>query len=329
MANCHANYRSAGAKLQVCRDKDWPLLNPGRCAKNDVNVATSAISLSTDVRWGQIMKLHCLAFCICFLFIENINAQVPRQQVTVATPFHSVRDSFYESTNVNWRAGGSGAFVQFGNPSTLPPFGNPSPNAGIRFGFGNGRSNFNFNFSQGSSRSFTSTTPVLTLTDGVPGSMFSGRMRPFVTGYVPITGFGNVPPQPTLNRPVVGRPISNQKTLVQRLAESRAQPEPKKDKPVRADKPAAPTPVVAADALPMTRKERAQAKQTNSAKLNSQVNSYLTRGAAAERAGKTGAAKIFYQMAAKRGTGTLKQTAEQRLEELANRSEQKTPAQSR
>ncbi len=58
------------------------------------------------------------------------------------------------------------------------------------FGFAGGgvRGRIGFNFSQGSTRSFSSTTPSLTTMNGYPGSISSGLLQPFVTGFSPVVG---------------------------------------------------------------------------------------------------------------------------------------------
>jgi hypothetical protein len=52
---------------------------------------------------------------------------------------------------------------------------------GSRFSLG-------FNFAQGSNRSSITTAPSLTVQNGYGGSLFSGQIRPFVTGFVPVVG---------------------------------------------------------------------------------------------------------------------------------------------
>ena len=84
-----------------------------------------------------------------------------------------------------------------------PPFGNFDPNSGLRSGVAFGGNGVNgtlgFTFGQGSSRTITSTTPSVTLMDGVPGGITSQTIRPFVTGITPVVGdyptssFGTIP----------------------------------------------------------------------------------------------------------------------------------------
>ncbi len=94
-----------------------------------------------------------------------------QQQVTVTAPLRRTGDRFFESTNVSSSFGMGGRTVaRFGNPNAgRPAFGGFNPNAGIRGGtsvrnngFG---ANLGFNFAQGSSRSMTTTAPVLTITN--------------------------------------------------------------------------------------------------------------------------------------------------------------------
>jgi hypothetical protein len=129
------------------------------------------------------------------------------QQVTVATPYQSVGDSFFENMGTSWGVGGRNWFLNvFGSPNqAAPQFGgfDPSAGAGLGFGFGGGGLNGSFlgNFSQGSRRSFTSQTPSITLQNGYPGGIFDSSLSPFVVSYIPVVGgfpaFGSlVPVQP-------------------------------------------------------------------------------------------------------------------------------------
>ena len=78
------------------------------------------------------------------------------QNINVSTPFSTNTDSF----------GNSGSFGSFGN------------------------GNFRFNFARGSNRQSSTTTPSLTTQNGFGGTLFSGQVRPFVTGVIPVVGQG-------------------------------------------------------------------------------------------------------------------------------------------
>ena len=51
-----------------------------------------------------------------------------------------------------------------------------------------GGTSLGFNFARGSNRQSSTTTPSLTTQNGSGGSLFSGELRPFVTGVVPVVG---------------------------------------------------------------------------------------------------------------------------------------------
>ena len=111
--------------------------------------------------------------------------------------------SYYESNSVGGFLRGNNWFFNFGGPNAANPnFGGQGPllpafggnalasGGGISggFGFGGGgvSGGLNFNFAQGSTRSATSTSAGVTTMNGFPGSIQSGTIRPFVTGFTPI-----------------------------------------------------------------------------------------------------------------------------------------------
>jgi hypothetical protein len=120
-------------------------------------------------------------------------ATVSAQQVTVGTPFHSLNNSFFENMGVNWSLQGQGWSASFGTPGMAqPPFGGFNAGAGLSFGFGilnqGVTGKFNFNFSSGDSRSNVSSTPMVTLQNGVPGYFSDTTQSPFVISDIPIVG---------------------------------------------------------------------------------------------------------------------------------------------
>lgn len=138
------------------------------------------------------------------------------QNINVTTPLTSTSDSFYENFGINFgfsipggrgsgsRIVGLGPRGQFQpnlifrqNLGVIPPFGGYNPAGGARFGFGRvgpngGGFSLGMNFSKGSSRSIISTAPSLTVQNGFGGSIFSGGVRPFVTGVIPVVGNGPI-----------------------------------------------------------------------------------------------------------------------------------------
>lgn len=159
-----------------------------------------------------------LVACVGLIVADRCEAQYS----TIGTPFNNVSDNWYERQGVNFgfqlggtrgvnpnsdRARGvfglspTGGFTpninfsQGSARSAVPPFGGYDPGAEAHLGFavrnGNG-SGFNLGLfgGKGNTRTFTNTTPRITVPNGVPGQIFDGRMTPFVTGITPIVGSG-------------------------------------------------------------------------------------------------------------------------------------------
>ncbi len=115
------------------------------------------------------------------------------QMIYTETPFQSFGSSYSEGASIGWSLRGPNWFADFGGGGPLlPPFGPADPGGGLSggFGFGGGgvSGQLGFRFGQSSSRSSVSTTPSLTTTDGYPGSISSGVVRPFVIGFTPVVG---------------------------------------------------------------------------------------------------------------------------------------------
>ena len=131
---------------------------------------------------------------IAFVYASATN-DCSGQMVTTSVPYNTSSSSFFENNSINWSLRGKNWFANSGGPP-LPPFGGMAGGAAVvgglsgGFGFAGGgvRGSLGFNFSQGSSRSFSSTTPSLTTMNGYPGSISSGVLQPFVTGYFPVVG---------------------------------------------------------------------------------------------------------------------------------------------
>lgn len=137
--------------------------------------------------------------CLSVVLLAIVTQFASAQQVVTSTPFQNLNNSFYESTGINWSLQGSNWFANFGGgPPLLPAFGNPDPNAGLRSGVafqrGGVSGSLGFSLAQGSNRSNVSTTPSVTTMNGVPGSISSQTISPFVTGITPVVGgysYGN------------------------------------------------------------------------------------------------------------------------------------------
>ena len=121
-------------------------------------------------------------------------AAAPAQQITTATPFHSVGDSFFENMGTSWGLRGQSWNFSFGGSpvGAASPFGGFNPSAGANFGGGFGGRGINGffggNFSQGSQRSFVGRTPSVTTLNGMPGSFHDTSISPFVISHIPVVG---------------------------------------------------------------------------------------------------------------------------------------------
>jgi hypothetical protein len=123
------------------------------------------------------------------------------QQVTVGTPYRSIREGFWEQNNINWSGNYRGVNFSFGGGNlATPAFGGYTPNAGLGVNFGvagkDGRLNFSGNFGQGYNQAFTSQTPSVTLMNGQTGFISDTSQTPFVVGVIPVVGAFPMVPQP-------------------------------------------------------------------------------------------------------------------------------------
>ena len=140
-----------------------------------------------------------------------------------SVPFQNLGSSFFENNGVSWNLRGPNFFANFGGGGLAPAFGNADPNAGLRtgVGFSGGgvQGSLGFNFSQGSNRSNVSTVPSVTSLNGVPGTITSQTLRPFVTGITPVVGgqalipMGTPAPNPTIQAYHAGQQQDLQRRL--------------------------------------------------------------------------------------------------------------------
>jgi hypothetical protein len=276
------------------------------------------------------------------------------QQVQLTSPLQTINDSFYENFGfggINMGRGGPGGgwFLNTGPASsTPPPFGGYDPAADARFGmqfggpFGLG---FNMLAGQGSTRSNTVTAPTIVIPNGGTGSIFSGSIRPFVTGVIPVVG--NAPygpmmpmmpmaPQPSIS-PLAQRVAQLQQQQAATQAAAGAAPAlapavppalPARDADplvikggqveAQADRPAAPAAASDSTAnhgdLSVAEIRRQQAEQ-DSARLE-EIQVRVEKAKGLEEAGKPGLAKIYYQQAATRADGELKKQLLEKIRSL-------------
>jgi hypothetical protein len=261
------------------------------------------------------------------------------QQATIQTPQQTLSDSFYERNGVQWGVNWPGGFFRFGGPGAgVPPFGGYLPGAGAQMGVGFGgpgyRGYFNATAAQGFRRGFVAQTPMLTLTNGIPGFVADASLTPFVMGYVPVVG-GYVPGLP----PTVVPGQSPVAERIQRMAAGE-QPGPRTSRPPSGESREANAPLnfAAAPADDATQRGAsvpgraadtstatqavpsvAQARAIHAAEVaerDAEAQVYWEEGQSAEADGKIGAAKVFYQMAVRRASGEFRDKVTRKLDSL-------------
>lgn len=130
---------------------------------------------------------------IVFVFALSFTSKATAQQVNIGTPFGSVSDSFFERNGVGFSARGNGWFFDNNTGAgAIPQFGGYTPNAGLSTGFAIGGGDFNAQFglsmASGSSRTFTSNSPSVTIGNGGFGMIQETRWTPFITEIIPVVG---------------------------------------------------------------------------------------------------------------------------------------------
>lgn len=270
------------------------------------------------------------------------------QQVVNQVNFHTLNDSFYERQGVGFGfniRGGEGVvgltptgqrtrngdieFRQGSANSAIPPFGGYTPSKDNTVGFANRGSDgdllFNFFGSQGSNRSMTTQSPVVTITNGTQGTVSDTSQVPFVTGTIPVVGGMSVPafigypqPAPVFHSPVQDRVNRLRYGELQQLTQGTRNSDPAAKPnvltggggggisggPSSADR--------GALSVAEIRRQQASGASTDDAELAS----WLERARGAEAAGKPSVAKIYYKMAAKRATGAQQVEINQKLRKL-------------
>lgn len=272
---------------------------------------------------------RCVAIPCAVLWLAAGAARpLPAQQVTIGIPQTTVSDGYWEYIGGRWSYFGPG-FGFTGGGLSGPEFGGFDPNAGLTTGFavgGNGTAG-RLNLTAGTGRStvMTSTTPMLTVTNGIPGSIFIGQQVPAVVGVVPVTGF-NPGLNPALNpaftnlgaaNTVAGRyqrgefHLRDGQVVPGRDPQLQLPPELAAPPELFAAPPEDHAPAVAEDPV-----AAAHAGPTGGRPLADPSEELWRKGQALEAAGKTGAARLLYQTALRTATGATRSQLEARLREL-------------
>ncbi|MFV0442331.1 MAG: hypothetical protein ACK5Q5_02035 [Planctomycetaceae bacterium] len=258
------------------------------------------------------------------------------QQVTIRVPQQSISSGYYEYIGSRWVYFGPGFGFSFGG-QPLPTYGGFNPNAGLDggFPFGSGGTGGQFNFSAvaGGSTAFTTTTPMLTVTNGVPGSITAGQFTPFVTGISPVLG-GGLATNPAFNNlgasnSILGR-IQRGEIHI-RDGQVMAGPDPLLSLAPELEAPPIlfprddtnDHPQVAPVIDEVQVRHRAQLETTAALQqqavdsdANAKAQELFAKGQRLESKGKTGAAKLLYQTAVQQATGVLQDEIATHLQSL-------------
>jgi hypothetical protein len=272
------------------------------------------------------------------------------QQVQITTPYHTLNDSFYENFGVGWglAPNPNRNFYFSGIPSnsTPPPFGGYDPSADARLGFRIGPFNFDMLAGQGNNRSHVMQAPTVVIPNGGTGYFSDTSQRPFVTGVVPVVGNALMAPAMPMPAPYVTSPLQQRLEQLQwereRLAAGAEEDAAVGGRGVGAELPAAPeaAPLVikrgevqraapsdggtAGSAtstanhgdLSLAEIRRQQAAEDAAAR--DELETLIEKAHAKEQLGNLGLAKIYYQQAASRAEGELKQQLLQKIRSLGD-----------
>lgn len=217
------------------------------------------------------------------------------QQANIETPLVSGNHSFHENIGLSWGLAGDGWFFRFGGGPS-PAFGGFDPSSGARLG-GGFRSGdvsgfFNLSAGQGSDSFLGSQSASVTVPSGGFGLVSDAIQRPFVMGFVPVVGSEYFTP------------------LEERLSRIRAQGgfEPLS----QVESPVVGGGGVSRSASDSSRAERGDAsvaeiraaQAAEDASAGAEIESLVAKGAAQEAAGKLGVARVYYQQALRRASGS-------------------------
>jgi hypothetical protein len=136
----------------------------------------------------------CVALNLAAFFFAATPASA--QMVTQNVGNIGLNSGFGESLGVGWWLQGPNFDFRTGGPPLQSPFGPQVQPSSIGTGFsGDGFSGGLTLFGgQASTRSISSTSASVTSMNGFPGSIQSGTVRPFVTGFTPVVGDYPMPP---------------------------------------------------------------------------------------------------------------------------------------
>ncbi|MEZ6065257.1 MAG: hypothetical protein R3B90_06025 [Planctomycetaceae bacterium] len=253
-----------------------------------------------------------LLLAVVWTLTGLVPACVSAQQVTIGVTQQNFSDDFYEY--VGRRPG---------------PFGGGQLGDGITYGPG-------FGAGAGRSTVFTSETPFLTVTNGIPGTIFIGRATPFVTGIVPVFGNGSVGFNPTFNNLGAANTLSGRMQRGEfHVVDGQVRPGPAPGQwlaPELASWPelqprqaVGPKELMAAEAQWLLDEPPAEPMVIDAvdtaSKQDSAARDLLAKGDQLLAEGKAGAAKLLWGTALNKATGPLRSEIEARLAGLSQASD--------
>ena len=231
------------------------------------------------------------------------------QQITVGAPAHAGGDSFTENIGVGFGFNIPGSNMSFNNGF------NPNSGATLGFGFGGKGVNGSVNVgaSQSGDRSLSMSAGTITLENGAVGSITDATYRPFVTSIVPVVGSGgaNLPIANTaiderLSR--IGQVGGNVSAASGTRSGSAGSTSPQvKNSTAGSSAAALQTPAEQNSPQSIAEIRRQQSEQAAAAQ--NEVEKLLGQGRAAQAAGKSGVAKIYFQQALHKASGPSKEQA--------------------
>jgi len=285
-------------------------------------------------------------------FVLGVAHFASAQQANVGVSAQGAGDSFFEGINVGFGAAGRNWFFNNGG-AAMPQFGGFNQAAGAGFGFGlnfpGGNGFFGITGAQGSTRSISSGAASLTMMDGVPGSIAAVTQVPFVIGFTPVVGglgggigggavggVGGFGPGGQFG-PTAMQQISQGPSLLdERLNRiqqtgglksggssgsssaiaSHHEPIANRDDSTTAKLAAARQSSAGQPAASIAQIRKQQSADDTA--HSQEIQSLLDQGQKAQAAGKLRVARIFYQQAASRASGPLKEQAEAALRSLGD-----------
>lgn len=149
-----------------------------------------------NIQYFDIRSLRKVGHIFVILMALGVTATAKAQQVTIATPLQTGRDSFYSNFGTRWsfshQSANGAMFFRHGGFGPPTAFGGLDPDSQSLFGVGGRKGDTSWDFSviggQGSDYSSATTTPILTVPNNGFGFINDTIRRPFVTGVIPVVG---------------------------------------------------------------------------------------------------------------------------------------------